>query len=440
MNVLIEKFTPPPKGYFGLNFNRRKQIEQFLKTPESLFISVDKSLIQKLSSSQAESFLNNGATLYRVSTQPFSLNLKFTGSDLLTADKETLTITFLAHVELKNEIEFVRSNLIRLDGCSTLTDDQLESVWSEAFFNSVLIETHKIEYSHWKSQLTPSILFNSINRIYTAPFIQKTVAGAQLVKIDSLTVSSPSVEQRELEKQRLKQEEYEKQQELLRQQQQKRLQQEQEKQRLELEKQRLEKNKQDQDREQFLIDHKNRWQNLTDSEKVVAGQLSALFQDQSYVHPCTIQSQTQTRLIEIDNYPAEYQVLQCGASLSFTFTAPITGFVSVLNLGTSGNISFLTPNSITGSNVQVIANQTYRFPQTFMPTLDADIFIEQSKSGLEGIYVIITPQPLISVPVSGQLTSLPELPYKKVIQFINNLKQIPKQNWAVGVQEFEVIR
>ena len=105
-------------------------------------------------------------------------------------------------------------------------------------------------------------------------------------------------------------------------------------------------------------------------------------------------------------------------------------------------MTVLVPNALTGSDSSWVKTEQgvrYDFPKSFMPDLEEDSFIEDSSSGLEGIYTIVTPKPLLTYKQTGQLTELPELSYSEVERIIETLKNTPSEKWSGGCLEFQVI-
>ena len=457
MSLIIDALTPPPYSWFGLNFQRNKLISQFVNQPNADFLWQDGPQVRKIGFAQAEELLYQGKTISRLAST-FTLNVHF---DALHLSDETLSLECEAHVKITDAVLFYKSHSSRLNERSCLTSEAVSRAWAEAFYNAVELECRKTAYSNWKLNLTPGALRSAIQSYFNAPFARNLASGIELLAIDSIHAFSPSMEkklQEEIEQKKqeeqhsiLQQEREElqrqlqaKEDQLKELQEERRRQEEAFKAHLEQERTRAEQEKQAQrQRDRLLIEYKNRWLSLSDSEKIAAAQLSEFFQKQADNRPIKISiPSVKKEKLEIDFCLAEWNTLSYGASLAFSFTASQEGFVTILNLGTSGQITALIPNSATGSDkisVHAKKNAAYNFPQTFLPSFPADSFEEQSRSGLEGIYVLITPEPLISVRYTGQLNELPNVSYSQVLKFLDSLKALPKNSWSVGVLEFQVV-
>lgn len=131
----------------------------------------------------------------------------------------------------------------------------------------------------------------------------------------------------------------------------------------------------------------------------------------------------------------ECNVLRKNQSLQFSFTAPIDGKLTVLNIGTSGRVTELFPN-VQRESFALASGKTYQFPENFIPNVS---FTEEDDSGLEGIYVFITPENLLRSPETGDLCThegAKLAPF--ILDFTSKIRDYEQRACAVGRQEFIV--
>lgn len=459
------------------------------------------SKLTSLTEQEARIALNSRDRIAKITKDPFCVNLHF--EDLKLSDNNTLELNIKIRVRISNPIRFYRRYIAQFKNEPTLDGDSLHKLWETPFRNVLLVETHKIDYESWETSLVGPAIAAAFKNMYYAPMAAKYVDGTELELVESVSGYSPSVQERlekekkELEKQ---QKELEDQKEAIRRQQEaniekekleithahnqaklkaerdllieqnrkkeleikakeaeikaketeiniireKRLAQEEEnKRRLQQEQKEAQKQRDEREHEQRIaLIQSNKWPDITQFEKDIAIEFSILMNNQMDENNIAMKNMAiSANSLFYKGVAGEWNTLRKGGMLGFSFTAPQSGYVTILNLGTSGKMTVLLPNAITGSDTDLVKVQQgvkYLFPKSFMPDIDEDSFIEMSDSGMEGIYTIITPKPLLPCP-QGELISLSVLPYSVVKLLIEKFKKTPPESWSVGSLEFQVI-
>ena len=477
MASISKKLTLPNLGLFGFLFKRGKILSDYLSDSENNWFILEEEIpdtqskLTILSKQDAEIALKAGETVYKLAQSLFYVNLHF--EELTLADGNTLTINAAAGVKISDPIRFFRRHARRMAENSELTEDSLCDLWEAPFYNVLQVEAHKLNLDNWKSGLTGATIAAALQRYYFAPMAAKFVDGTSLEFVESVEGNSPSEEKRlqeELEKQQKDLEEeqqrrisaqnkaaHEAKLEAMREQirlkeleiknkEQERLNQEAAYQRrLEEEKRKAEQERlRKQDELRIALANSNKWKEISHAEKAIAIDFSALMKNQEEINGVEMKNAAlSASSILYQGVLGQWNALRKGESLEFAFTPSKSGFVTILNLGTSGKMTILAPNSLTGSDtLSVKADQgvRYNFPKSIMPDLDADSFIEDSSSGLEGIYVLVTKEPLFNFAKTSDLTELPELSYDKVQALINQLKNLDANAWCAGCLEFQVVK
>ncbi len=476
MVAISKKLTLPNIGFFGLSYKQHKILSDYLSDSENNWFILEEEIpdaqskLSLLSKEEARSALKAGDTVYKITQSLFYVNLHF--EELTLSDGNTLTINARAGVKISDPELFFRRHARRMTENMELTEDRLCDLWEAPFYNVLQVEAHKLNLENWKSGLTGATITTALQRYYFAPMALKYIDGTSLELVEAVEGNSPTEEKRlqeELEKQQKEFEEEQQQRinaqnkaeheaklEAMREQirlkeleiknkEQERLNQEaayqrrREEEKRKAEQERLRK----QDELRIALANSNKWNEISNNEKAVAIEFSILMKNQAEVSGVTINNTAiSARSLFYQGIMGEWRTLRKGESLGFSFTTPKPGYVTILNLGTSGKMTILVPNALTGSDancVKVKPNVQYHFPKSFMPDIDEDSFEEISYSGLEGIYTIITPKPLLPCQ-QGELTSLSELPYSDVEKLMEALKKAPPESWSVGCLEFQVVR
>lgn len=453
-----------------------------------------------VSATDAEISFKDNVTVTKISKEPFCVKLNF--EELKLADGETLTLNVIIRVRITNPVRFYCRYKSQFADCDCIPDgDDLHSLWETPFQNVLQVEAHKVDYPSWTTCLAGPVIASVIKAMYFAPMAAKYVDGTELELVESVDGYSPTVEKRfedeqkaleaekaareaeqaEIKKRQKALEEREKS-ELIHSQNMEALKEQQvilQEKRVILQGQIDLKNKEIEAKnaeiaimreKRLLIDQENRirkekeealikqqaearkkiieansrkWPTLSEDEIIIAHNFST-----------TIKKRLETNGFKIDNAAVvarsvtfrsvvgHFYTLAHNSSLGFTFNAPKSGYVTVLNLGTSGKMTVLIPNVLTGSDTDQVKTEQgveYYFPQSFMPELKGS-FNENDTSGLEGIYVFITQQPFLNCRKTGkELFKLDNLPYSQVQKITEMLDEIPEDSWCVGCLEFLVV-
>ena len=477
MASISKKLTLPNLGIFGFIFKRPKILSDYLSDSENNWFILEEEIpdsqskLWLLSKEEARSALKAGDTVYKLAQSLFYVNLHF--EELTLADGNTLNVNASAAVKITNPERFFRRHAKRISENTELTEDSLCDLWEAPFYNVLQVEAHKLNLDNWKTGLTGATIAEALHRYYFAPMATKFVEGTSLEFVESVEGNSPSEEKRlqeELAKRQKELEEEErrritaqnkaeheakmtaireqvrlteleiknKEQERLNQEAayQRRIEEEERKAKLE--------HQRKLDEERIAMAHSNKWPLLSVAEKTVAIDFCILMKNQAEV--CGVEMKNtaiSASSLFYQGVLGEWNTLRHGESLDFSFVCSKSGVVTIINLGTSGKMTVLVPNTLTGSDtIFVTAEQgvRYRFPESFMPDLDAGSFVENSTSGLEGIYVIVTEDPLFNIEETDELTVLSSLSYDEVQEMINKLKNLDPQSWGAGCLEFEVVR
>lgn len=464
MHTIIENLTPQKRGWFGIVFRGQSAIESFLaeaQTDQRIFLTISVNEVpSEIDLKEARQVLEMGQTVYKMYQMGAEFSVPLHYEKLELSDGHTLDLDLAVGLRMAKPLRFFHQNKGRTIG-GKLTDELLSSVWSRAFRAPILALTRSISAPEFSAMLTDRAIFRAIQAAFCESSLEETVMGTELMDVRAVSACSLSYEKRleqEMEQAQREMDQKAKEEERMILCERQRvleieLQQQKEKRRIkeletnaQIELKRLENEQKDRARQELLRYeeiYKNRWPSLSKAEKLLAGQMSDFFRDLVRTRPISIVlPASQRKKLEIDESPALLNVLAQGASLAFSITAPQDGFVTILNLGTSGRLTVLVPNSMTGSDaaeVHAVKGKTLKFPQTFLPSLAPDIFEELSESGLEGIYCLITPDPLIPVARANRLDDLQTIDYSRVSNLIDVIKALPPDAFSVGVLEFKVL-
>ena len=453
-----------------------------------------------LSETDAEIALKDNVTITKISKTPFCVKLNF--EELKLSDGETLSLSVKIRVRITNPVRFYCRYKSQFADYDCIPDgDDLHSLWETPFQNVLQVEAHKVDYPSWTTSLAGPVIASAIKVMYFAPMAAKYVDGTELELVESVDGYSPSIEKRSEEEQKtlmaakaaqeaekaeikkrqaelaekektelmhtqnmealkeqqtilqekrallqgqidLKEKEIEAKNAEIAIMQEKRLLIDQEN-RIRKEKEEALIKKQLETRNKIIEANSKKWPTLSEDEIIIAHNFST-----------TIKKRLETNGFKIDNAAViarsvtfrgavgHFNTLSHNSSLGFTFNAPKSGYVTILNLGTSGKMTILIPNALTGSDTDQVKTERgvqYYFPQSFMPELDGS-FNEDAKSGLEGIYVFITQQPFLNCrKAEKEQFKLDYLPYSQVQKIIEMLDEIPEESWCVGCLEFLVV-
>lgn len=476
MASISKKLTLPSAGFFGLSYKRHKILSDYLSDSENNWFILEEEIpnapskLTLLSKQDAKIALKAGETVCKQTKTAFAVNLHF--KELTLADGNTLTINVRIRAIITDPLRFYRRHAVRLSQDDELTDNNICDLWEAPFYNVLQVEAHKFTLDNWKTGLTETTIATAFKRYYFAPMAADYVLGTNLEFVESVEGNSPSEENRlqeELAKQNAlleqkqreftlaeNQKKHEAELKIMQEQirlreleikakQEERIAQDAAYQRRRDEEERKARQRRQQlEHEQRLaLMQSNKWQDISLSEKIIAVNFSELIKRQEEVKPVEMtNANLKTQELKIKGALAKWNMLRNGDSLGFSFTASSTGYVTILNLGTSGKMTVLAPNSLTGSDTGWVKTEQgvrYDFPKSFMPDFDEDAFIEDSSSGLEGIYTIITQQPLLSCHKTGELTELTCISYSEIKMIIESLNEMPSDSWSAGCLEFQVV-
>lgn len=477
MTLILNNLALPQYSIFGLFFERPKVLAEYLSNSDSNWFIMEEILQDKtsklllLDEQDARNQLCYNEKVCKISRVAFYVNLMF--EELNLADGNTLTLNICIQVRIAEPLRFYQRHQARFKQEAELDSEALHDLWETPFRNVLQVLAHKAQLSNWKDVLTGAAIAKAFQRYYYAPMAAKYLEGTELEIVSSVKGYSPSENKRlqqELERQRR---EYDEQQnqiiaaqnkaqheaELERLREQIRLKelelQEKQEARLaqDLEHQRrMEelKLKTELERQKKLNDlhleaeQANQWPDLTQNEKNIAINFSALIKNQADANNVEMKNTAiSASSIFYNGVWGHWNKLRKGDSLEFSFTPSKSGFVTILNLGTTGKMSIVVPNLLTGSDtdlVKVEQGVEYRFPISFMPDIaEQGSFKEDADSGLEGIYVLVTEKPFFQFEKAEEMDELSELSYDYVQALTTQLVDMDSNSWAAGCLEFEVI-
>lgn len=154
-----------------------------------------------------------------------------------------------------------------------------------------------------------------------------------------------------------------------------------------------------------------------------------------------------TELVTRDIGTAKVKGLPINTSLQLEFSTQRSGYVTLLNIGTSGSVYVHVPNAyVTLDHAKVDRARSYAIPgPELLPwerlrQLGLD-YVEVGPPGWEHIVVLISDQPLVSVCVLAKAS--PEAPFVKlssddVTELCETLNCEPADTWSAGVLSFLV--
>jgi hypothetical protein len=135
--------------------------------------------------------------------------------------------------------------------------------------------------------------------------------------------------------------------------------------------------------------------------------------------------------------------LPLGASLQFEFTTSRPGYVTFVNIGTSGNVFLQVPNQfVPPRGARVEAGRAYRVPgPELLPLEEIGGYHENGPAGWEHLAVIVSDQPLgLGAVAERPLTSglFPALKPAELASLSHELTALPPSAWSAGVLSFLV--
>ncbi len=154
-----------------------------------------------------------------------------------------------------------------------------------------------------------------------------------------------------------------------------------------------------------------------------------------------------TELVTRDIGTVKVKGLPVNTSLQFEFSTERTGYVTMLNVGTSGAVYVHVPNAYTAvEHAKVDGGRSYQIPgDELMPwerlgKLGLD-YVEIGPPGWEHIAVIVSDEPMIGHHTLAKATS--ESPFVRlatedISEFCEALNSAPSESWSADVLSFLV--
>ena len=132
-------------------------------------------------------------------------------------------------------------------------------------------------------------------------------------------------------------------------------------------------------------------------------------------------------------------VLKIGTTLNFTLSTNRPGYVTALNLGTSGKFWLLCPSSVCTERAYVEPGRVYPFPGAELFPFQGDL-AEMGPPGKEHLAVLISKKPLINalgVSQSQLREPINEIHAEALTKLTLALDATPG-DWTAGVLSFDV--
>ncbi len=154
-----------------------------------------------------------------------------------------------------------------------------------------------------------------------------------------------------------------------------------------------------------------------------------------------------TELVTRDIGTARVQGLPINTSLRFEFISQRSGYITLLNLGTSGAVYVHVPNAYVGPEVaKVEGGRCYMVPGSeLLPwerlrQLGLD-YVEVGPPGWEHLAVLVSDEPLIGAPTlakAGSAVPFVKLEIDEIADLCETLGNMPARAWTAGVLSFLV--
>ena len=157
-----------------------------------------------------------------------------------------------------------------------------------------------------------------------------------------------------------------------------------------------------------------------------------------------------TRDVSSGQQNMKLDTLRIEESLEVTFCSPISGYATVINLGTSGRFWLQVPNAyVTPDRALVKAWERTSLPGPLLPAerlarngLD---YYEGGPTGWEEVIILVTRQPMNRFLSSTFPLSLEKSPFVEITpgtmkQLMKELSQMPEEDWTAGTLGFSVIQ
>ena len=146
-------------------------------------------------------------------------------------------------------------------------------------------------------------------------------------------------------------------------------------------------------------------------------------------------------LVTRDIGTAKVKALPIGKSLQFKLESKRAGFITVLNLGTSGTAYVHVPNGlIADKNIRIADGKSYLIPGKELFPWQWD-YREEGPAGWEHIIGIVSDGPLLPESITGRSTTeapIVKLTPEELDGLFTTLNDFPPQSWSAGVLSFLV--
>ena len=157
-----------------------------------------------------------------------------------------------------------------------------------------------------------------------------------------------------------------------------------------------------------------------------------------------------TRMVALrtrDIATRKMDTLPINSPLQFEFMTARPGYVTVLNIGTSGNVYLQAPNAYADLHESFIeAGRRYQFPGPELLPIErlqknGLQYVEAGPPGWEELIVIVSDQPLVTE--SDLFRSTPDCPFvglspDRIEQLLGGLAYMPEESWNAGALSFLV--
>ena len=137
---------------------------------------------------------------------------------------------------------------------------------------------------------------------------------------------------------------------------------------------------------------------------------------------------------------AKVKALKIGTSLAFSFESARPGYVTMLNLGTSGRVWVHVPSALRSPrDARVEAGRRYTVPGPELFPWPHD-YREEGPGGWEHIVVVVSDQPIIPDDATKALSTdspLLRLDHAELARIVGQMESSP-DSWSAGVLSFLV--